>query len=140
VTILDAVEQGLVEKIKRLKARDDAARQEWLDELRSTCPTRTPGTRSTCAAEQRAVVAAELPADPGVRGRQPPAPGRRRPAAAGKTLYAGFDVGRKRDLSSSGCSSAVGDVYWTRLLRTLQGVHFTAQEDLLSACCCATAR
>src|SRR3954454_1190338 len=38
VTVLDAVEQGIVEKLLGLKGPDERARQEWLDTLRSTVP------------------------------------------------------------------------------------------------------
>src|SRR5687767_1440778 len=38
VTIFDAVNQGLVERIKRLDAPDPNARREWLEELRASCP------------------------------------------------------------------------------------------------------
>jgi len=38
VTIVDAVEQGLVEKVLKLKRPDAKARQEWLDKVRATVP------------------------------------------------------------------------------------------------------
>src|SRR5207244_1080755 len=38
VSILDAVEQGLVERIKRLDAPNPVARRDWLEELRASCP------------------------------------------------------------------------------------------------------
>ena len=48
------------------------------------------------------------------------------------TLYAGFDVGRKRDRSVLWVLEQVGDVFWTRVVRVLEGATFTAQEDLLN--------
>jgi phage FluMu gp28-like protein len=38
VTLLDAVAQGLVEKIKRLDAPNETARRDFLEEIRATCP------------------------------------------------------------------------------------------------------
>ena len=47
-------------------------------------------------------------------------------------LYAGYDVGRKRDLSALWVLGKNGDVFWTRMLRVMDRVNFTAQEDLLA--------
>ncbi len=52
---------------------------------------------------------------------------------AGGQYYAGFDVGRKKDLSVLWVLEKVGDVYWTRVLRTLDRVNFTSQEGVLNA-------
>lgn len=133
VTILDAVEQGIVEKIKNLKSRDDRARQEWLDEIHSTVPDEDAWNEEyMCqpSSEQSSLLTypliqscevsnltlfedlAKLPAD------QP--------------LYAGFDVGRKHDLSCLWVLAKIGDVFWTRTLRTLKEMNYTAQEDLLN--------
>jgi phage FluMu gp28-like protein len=49
VTILDAVEQGLVEKIKRLRPATTPPARSGSRSCARPCPTRTPGTRSTCA-------------------------------------------------------------------------------------------
>lgn len=133
VTILDAVEQGLVEKIKKLKRRDDKARQEWLDELRSTCPDEAiwreeylcePSTDAGSLLTYEQIQACEvenlqlwedlaaIPQD--------------------RSLFAGFDVGRKKDLSVLWVNETVGDVHWCRVLRRLKDVNFTAQEELLA--------
>jgi phage FluMu gp28-like protein len=51
-----------------------------------------------------------------VRGREPAAVRRdEQPPAEGGPLYAGFDVGRKRDLSVLWVLEKVGDVFWTRV-------------------------
>jgi phage FluMu gp28-like protein len=50
----------------------------------------------------------------------------------GGPLYAGFDVGRKRDLSVLWVLEKVGDVFWTRILRTFDRVNFSAQEGVIN--------
>lgn len=131
VTILDAVDQGIVEKIKQLKSRDDKARQEWLDELRSTCPDEDtwneeylciPSTDSTsllsydlirpCEANNLQLLdAATLPHQ-------------------GPPLYFGMDVGRKRDATSFWGLEKLADVFWTRMARIMQGATFSEQEGV----------
>jgi hypothetical protein len=81
VTILDAVEQGLVEKIKKLSQPGTLARQEWLDEAARDLPRRGHLERRVpVPAVVRPVVAADLRPDPGVRGGNLPL--NRRPGAA----------------------------------------------------------
>jgi len=55
------------------------------------------------------------------------------PVTSSASLYAGFDVGRKHDRSVLWLVERVGDVLWTRGLRVLHDVNFTAQEQLLIA-------
>jgi phage FluMu gp28-like protein len=70
----------------------------------------------------------------GVRGREPAALRRHHESAAtAGGLYAGFDVGRKRDLSVLWVLEKVGDVFWTRILRTFDRVNFTAQEGAINS-------
>jgi phage FluMu gp28-like protein len=144
VTIEDAVEQGIVERIdyrsKRLDyipAPDARRRQEWLDELRATCPDEDtwneeylciPSTDAaslltydliqTC--EPRAGEPLDLAEDPA-------------DLEGGAVMYAGFDVGRKQDRSALWVLKKVGDVFVTRMLRVLERMNFTAQEDVLHA-------
>lgn len=132
VTILDAVEQGIVEKIKGLKSRDDRARQEWLDEMRATCPDEDAWNEEfMCrpSSDQASLLSYDLIQSCETSNlklwelidRLPP-DGR---------YYAGFDVGRKRDLSALWLLEKVGDVFVTRQVRVLDRVNFTAQEDAL---------
>ena len=46
-------------------------------------------------------------------------------------LYAGFDVGRQRDLSVFWALARVGDVYETRLVKTFRGAPYAVQEQFL---------
>lgn len=137
VTIYDAVEQGIVErilmrkrKLQRPPAPDARARQEWLDDLRSTCPDADiwaeeyeckPSTDGGSLLPYELIQGCEVANLKLIED----------PAAVTGTCYAGFDVGRKKDLSVLWVDEKVGDVYWTRCLRVLDKVNFTAQEDLL---------
>lgn len=140
VTIEDAVNDGIVERIimrkKKLSdvpAPDLGARKAWLEELRATVPDQqTWDQEFMCirradnsslltydliqGCEEANLTLAEdlekLPTD--------------------KVYYAGYDVARKNDLSVLWVLERVGDVFWTRVLRTLQGVNFAAQEGLLN--------
>lgn len=142
VTVLDAVEQGIVERIRmrrdRLKdipAPDAAARQEWLDGLRAECPDQEtwdeeymciPASDASCLlsyelignamVDNLALFAspADLPRDKG-------------------EFYAGFDVGRRHDFSVLWVAERVGDVLWTRMLKCLDRASFPAQECLINS-------
>lgn len=134
VTILDAVEQGLVEKIKKLKSRDDSARRQWLDELQSTCPDQdTWNEEYLCipSTDQGSLLNYELIG--GCEESNLTLWDSVKALPEGRTFYAGFDVGRKKDLSVLWVLEKVGDVYWTRVLMPLEMMNFTAQEDLLDA-------
>jgi phage FluMu gp28-like protein len=140
VTVIDAVEQGIVERIdmrkKRLEdvpAPDAKRRQEWLDELRATCPDEDtwneeymciPSTDASSLLSYDLIGACEvsnlelfdvlsLPTE-------------------GPPIYAGFDVGRKRDLSSLWGLEKNADVFWTRLARVMSQMNFSAQEGVLN--------
>lgn len=145
VTVVDAVEQGIVERIEMRKRRldhvpaaDAKRRQEWLDELRSTCPDEdtwneeylcVPSTDASSLLSYDLIQPCEVANlalwlhgqmtgwSVGQQGRQ---------------LYAGFDVGRKRDLSVFWCLEKVGDVFWTRAVRTFDRESFSAQEGFLN--------
>lgn len=141
VTVLDAVEQGIVERIdmRRLKlhappAPDAKRRQEWLDELRSTCPDEdtwneeymcVPSTDAASLLSYDLLAAGEV-ANLQLFDVTSPKIG------TGGPLYAGFDVGRKRDLSVLWVLEKVGDVFWTRICRPFDRVNFTAQEGAIN--------
>ncbi len=132
VTVLDAVEQGLVEKILKLKTRDDKARQVWLDELRATCPDDdTWNEEYMCkpSSDQVSLLSYDL-----IRGCEADLSLVQSPEQLETTgsYYAGYDVGRQKDLSVLWVLQRVGDVFHTRMLRELPKVDFTAQEGLLN--------
>jgi phage FluMu gp28-like protein len=128
VTILDAVAQGLVERIKGLSAPDPVARREWLEELRASCPDEDAWREEyLCepSSEQTALLTYEM-----IAGCEARAEGRAS-SEGRRVLYAGFDVGRKRDRSVLWVLDKVGDVFHTRVVRVLEQVRFSAQEDQL---------
>lgn len=132
VTVMDAVEQGLVEKILKLKSADPKARQEWLDNLRSTCADEDSWNEEyMCrpSSEQSSLLTYPLIEGCEAINLQLIDPFELPP---GKQMYAGFDVGRKRDLSVLWILERVGDVFWTRSIKTFADVHFTVQEDYLN--------
>lgn len=138
VTILDAVEQGIVERIEMRKRRlssvpkpDAKRRQAWLDELRSTVPDQeTWDQEYLCIrrSDASSLLTYDLLRPCEVANLQLwEAPG-----SGTGPLYAGFDVGRKKDLSVLWVVERVGDVVWTRILRVFDRVNFTAQEGALN--------
>lgn len=50
----------------------------------------------------------------------------------GRELYLGVDVGRKRDLTVAWLFEKLGDVLWSRVLLTMRGTSFDAQEQAIS--------
>ena len=139
-TIMDAVDQGIVEridmrrrKLDHVPAPDLKRRQEWLDELRSTCPDQdTWDQEYLCirSGDAAALLSYDLMRPCEVANLQLfDVAG---PFAADAQLYAGFDVGRKKDLSVIWLIERVGDVFWTRAVRVFDRVNFSAQEGALN--------
>ena len=149
VTLLDAVAQGLVEKIKGLSAPSENARREFVEEIRASCPDEDAWNEEyLCrpSSEQRSLLSYALiqscEVEEGrVEGGEwrvktdaaaPPLPSTLH-SPPSTSLFAGFDVGRKHDRSVLWVVEKVGDVLWTRTVRVLEDVNFTAQEQLLAA-------
>jgi len=142
VTLRDAVNQGLVERIRGLDEIDLAARRDFMDEIRASCPDEASYREEYCcepSAEGAALLgyaaigaceAANLQlcdidsiaGDAAVTSAGQATPG---------ALFAGFDVGRRHDRSVLWVVERVGDVLWTRVLRVMGDASFTAQEQLL---------
>jgi len=139
-TIEDAVADGIVERIimKRKKLSyvpepDDGARKAWLEELRGTCPDQQTWDQEYMCI-RRADNSSLLTYDliQGCEESNLTLTDDVQKLPADRSLYAGYDVARKKDLSVLWVLERVGDVYWTRLVRTMQGVNFAAQEGLLN--------
>jgi phage FluMu gp28-like protein len=137
VTLLDAVEQGLVEKIKGLAAPSETARRDFIEEVRASCPDEDawneeylcrPGSEQRALLSYALIQSCETDAVPSSLNPEPrtlnPSP---------NPLHAGFDVGRKHDRSVLWVVEKVGDVLWTRTVRVLDNVNFTAQEEMLAS-------
>lgn len=141
VTVIDAVEQGIVERIDMRKrkldhvpAPDAKRRQEWLDELRSTCPDEdTWNEEYMCVPSTDASSLLSYDLIQGCETANLELFDVTSRFAASSTFYAGFDVGRKRDLSCLWVLEKLGDVFWTRVLRTFSGVNFSAQEGAINS-------
>lgn len=143
VTVKDAVEQGIVERIRMRKEKlDDVppvdlkARAEWLAELRSTVPDEdtwleeymcVPSTDGGAFLDYeliRQCEIANLQLWPSVMDMPSE-------FAESRTFYAGYDVARKRDLSVLWVLEKLGDVFWTRMIIELHKTPFAVQQDLL---------
>lgn len=149
VTILDAVEQGLVERIKGLSAPDPVARRDWLEELHASCPDEDtwreeylcqPGSERTALLSYDAIGACETQENTRMEDGEwrmaethaSASPSSiLHPPSSSSSLYAGFDVGRKRDRSVLWVLERVGDVFHTRSVRVMENVPFSQQEDVL---------
>jgi phage FluMu gp28-like protein len=131
VTLLDAVAQGLVEKIKGLKETNETARRDFLEEVHATCPDEDawneeylcrPSTENTSLLNYALIQSCESPPSSLLN----PEPRTLNP------LYCGFDVGRTRDASVLWVVEKVGDVLWTRDVRVMRDMPFRAQEELVA--------
>ncbi len=130
VTLEDAVAQGLVGKIT---GKDTAeARAEFISDIRGDCVDETewseefcciPNTDATAYLNYQLIDAARVPKLKLIED----------PAALTGEVYAGYDVSRRHDLCVLWACEKVGDIYWTRLLRVLDGEErkFSVQVGLL---------
>jgi phage FluMu gp28-like protein len=142
VTVIDAAEQGIVERIRMRKERladvpaaDPKARQEWLDGLRSECPDDDVWNEEyLCipADDASALLSYELIARCTADNLKLADSVSDLPRQ-GAELYAGYDVGRKHDFSVLWVAQRVGDVLWTRLINVLDRASHPAQQDLVDA-------
>jgi phage FluMu gp28-like protein len=143
VTLLDAVNQGLVERIRNLPAPDLTARRDFVEEIRASCPDEAayreeylcePGADGSALLGYAAIAACEAAnlqlADVEALAAEGPASSGGDGRAAGP-LYAGFDVGRKQDRSVLWVVERVGDVLWTRCARVMGDATFAVQEGLV---------
>ena len=145
VTLLDAVNQGLVEKIRNLPTPDLGARREFVEEIRASCPDEAafaeeylcePSTEGSALLGYAAISACEaanlqLADVDALAAEGPTVTGGGDGRAASGPLYAGFDVGRRQDRSVLWVVERVGDVLWTRCVRVMGDAPFAAQEQLI---------
>jgi phage FluMu gp28-like protein len=132
VTLQQAVDEGLVGKVRGEAADTPEARKEFIADIRNDCVDDTewmeeyccvPNTDATAFLNYELIDAAR---EPGMKLIEDP-------ADLTGIVYAGYDVSRRRDLCVLWACELVGDVYWTRLLRVLEGEErkFSNQEALL---------
>jgi phage FluMu gp28-like protein len=130
ITILDAIREGLVEKIRRLRRpATEEEKQAFLAECRAECRTEEAWLRNYMCTSASAS-ASYLPFDllgacESDRASETWADA---PVNFG-TLYAGIDIGRTHDLTVMWIAEMLGDVLWTRAILALRGVAFRRQLD-----------
>lgn len=131
-TLEEAVEQGLVGKIIGDNLDTPQRRAEFLADVRGDCVDETewleeycciPNTDATAFLNYELIDAAREPNLKLVDD----------PAELSGLVYSGYDVSRRHDLCVLWAAELVGDVYWTRMLRVLDGEErrFSVQERLL---------
>ncbi len=130
VTIQDAVEQGLAEKINQKKG-SNLSREQFLTKIRSECLDEEqwdqeycciPSSDATAFIDYQLIVAAQttnIMKDVEYL-RQ-----------CGNPLYLAMDIARTTHLSVIGIGEKIGDVLWDRMRLVLLKKTFTEQEDIL---------
>jgi phage FluMu gp28-like protein len=127
-TILDAVAQGLVEKINAATGRD-WSREEFLRFTRAKCRTEA-AWRSQYLCEPQDDGGALLPYHL-LATCETAAPELERGAGLAETFYAGMDVARRGHLSVLWKLGMLGDVLWSAELIEMHNAPFHAQLDRL---------
>lgn len=146
VTIMDAVEEGIFERIQMRKkkldhvpAPDAGARKAWLEELRAECPDEAtwqeeymcnPQTEANSLLTYEMIRACERTPEELKVVSDP------RDLEEGliSTLYVGGDIGRQRDLTEIWGGRRVSDLVEVKLHKTFAKTDYTTQEgyfDLL---------
>lgn len=127
VTIFDAVNQGLLDRIMRRKTTKEE-REAWLKEEREACGDENIWLQEYCCipvSENDAFLTWDL-----IRPCEDEKAGN--PGFSGKgKFYIGNDIGRRHDLSVFWVVEKVGDVFWTREVVKMKGASFAAQDDEL---------
>jgi phage FluMu gp28-like protein len=123
-SILQAVEQGFVEKLNEVTGRN-YTRSAWLEMMRAKC-------RNQAAWESQYLI---IPQDAGGSLLTYELIGQAESASCpidprGST-YIGMDIGRKHDLTVIWQLCRLGDVFWTTKLKTLEKTPFRDQLDVL---------
>lgn len=127
VTIFDAIEQGLLDRILRRKTTKEE-REAWLQEEREACGDENIWLQEYCCipvSENDAFLTWDLirPCEDDKAGK---------PDLAGDGIFCiGNDIGRRHDLAVFWVIEQVGDVFWTREVVKLKGASFAAQDDEL---------
>ncbi len=127
VTIFNAVEEGLLDRIMGHKTTDEE-RNAWLAEERAACLDENIWLQEYCCTpvdENDSFLPWDLirPCEDDNAGR---------PELAGHgPFYIGVDIGRRRDLTVFWVIEIVGDVRWTREVVRMKNASFQSQDDEL---------
>jgi phage FluMu gp28-like protein len=128
VTIYDAVEQGLLDRIMGHKTTIEE-REAWLAEEKAACGDENIWLQEYCCipvSENDAFLTWDM-----IRPCEDSGAGKPELAGTG-AFYVGNDIGRRNDLAVFWVIEKVGDVFWTREVLKLKGASFAAQDDELA--------
>ena len=132
VTLQHAVEAGLVERINKVRGRSET-REEFVRRLRAECLDEEQWLQEYCCvpADDNAVFLTHAM----ISGCEEAGCMQtlEELAETANTLYAGVDIGRKKDLCVIDVGERIGDVMWDRLRIELQGATFAEMEEELWA-------
>lgn len=138
VTLQDALDQGFLYKLQQALPKD--AEQQGMDEahyfdfVKSGCADDEsflqeymciPGDDDTAFLEYDLIAGVEYDAAEDWEILSPP------PAGSGRRLFAGIDIGRKKDLTVMWVLELLGDVLYTRAVITLRNMNKPDQEKAL---------
>jgi phage FluMu gp28-like protein len=127
VTIYDAVEQGLLDRIMGHKTTIEE-REAWLAEEKAACGDENIWLQEYCCipvSENDAFLTWDL-----IRPCEDSGAGKPELAGTG-AFYIGNDIGRRHDLAVFWVIEKVGDVFWTREVVKLKDASFAVQDDEL---------
>jgi len=143
VTLQDAVQQGLLERLQPRLPEDDPrkhlAPDDYLDYVRTRCPDEESWLQEYCCvpAEDAAaflsfsdLVACEVSGLLQPTAHDPATSAFAEPA---RSLYVGVDVGRVHDRTVIWALEPIGDLLVTRHVEVLSGETFSRQEQVLDA-------
>lgn len=132
VTLQDALDQGFLYKLQQVLAEDDPilgmTEAEYFDFIRSGCADEesfqqeymcNPADDDVAFLEYDLIAAAEYPAEANWQERE-----------TGR-LFAGIDIGRKKDLTVLWVLELLGDVLYTRHVERMQNMRKSEQEAIL---------
>lgn len=130
VTLADAVQQGLVEKINAKAGRTES-REEYLARIEQECLDEEQWLQEYCCVpsdESTAFISYELVT--GVTANIQPYSFEQLQACE-NPLYIGMDIGRKKDLSVIDVGERIGDVMWDRMRVEMPKTRFAEQRRQL---------
>ena len=126
VTIFDAVEQGLLDRIFN-RPTTKKEREAWLEEEREACGDENIWLQEYCCipvSENDAFLTWDL-----IRPCEDSKAGKPELSQEDGIFYIGNDIGRRHDLAVFWVIEKVGDVFWTREVVKLKDASFAAQDD-----------
>ncbi|ATG73670.1 hypothetical protein AN401_07205 [Zobellella denitrificans] len=132
VTLQDALDQGFLFKLQQMLPADDERQDmdeaEYFDFVRAGCADEesfqqeymcNPADDDVAFLEYDLIASAEYPADANWQQQE------------GGRLFAGVDIGRKKDLTVLWVVEKLGDVLYTRHVECLQNMRKSEQEAIL---------